>query len=387
MAGRTFHRPYGGLVGVANVGMDDNWLGHHLAMANLYGFGRLAWDPHLSAQTIAEEWTRLTFGNDPVAVRTISEMQLASWRVYESYTGSLGAQTLTDIRGSHYGPGIESSERNGWGQWHRADDKGMGMDRAVATGTGYVGQYRAPVAQRYETLPTTPDDLLLFFHHVPYTFVLHSGKTVIQHIYDSHYEGAELAEGYIARWMSIKGHVDEERYAEVLARLQYQAGHAMVWRDAICNWFLRTSRIPDAKHRVGNYPNRIEAEAMRLEGYEQVDVAPWENASGGKGIECLRPQGCVASFEFPMKAGWYDLDVQYFDLNNGESTFRVYIGDQLVDEWVANDRLPAARLGGDSSTRHRIWGLPLRPGDLIRIEGIPNREEPAPLDYIEIHAK
>src|SRR5215471_15533365 len=185
VGGRTFHRPYGGFVGVANVGMDDNWLGHHLAMANLYGFARLAWDPHLSANTIAEEWTRLTFGNDPVVVRTISDMQLASWRIYESYTGPLGAQTLTDILGSHYGPGVESSERNGWGQWHRADGEGLGMDRSMATGTGYVGQYRPPVAEQYESLPATPDDLLLFFHHVPYTFVLHSGKTVIQHIYDA----------------------------------------------------------------------------------------------------------------------------------------------------------------------------------------------------------
>src|SRR5882757_9147982 len=88
------------------------------------------------------------------------------WPTYESYTGPLGTQTLTDILGSHYGPGIESSEENGWGQWHRADKQGIGMDRTVATGTGYVGQYRAPVARTYESLATTPDELLLFFHHV-----------------------------------------------------------------------------------------------------------------------------------------------------------------------------------------------------------------------------
>jgi alpha-glucuronidase len=209
VTGRTFRRPSGGFVAVVNVGLDANWLGHPLAMANLYGFGRLAWDPNLSARTIVQEWTRLTFGNDPVAIRTISDMQMASWHIYESYTGSLGAQTLTDILGSHYGPGVESSERNGWGQWHRADHEGIGMDRTVATGTGYTGQYRAPVAKRYESLQTTPDKLLLFFHHVPYTFVLHSGKTVIQHIYDSHYEGAELAGNYVRQWHSIRGRMDE----------------------------------------------------------------------------------------------------------------------------------------------------------------------------------
>ena len=121
-------------------------------MANLYGFGRLAWDPNLSAETIAEEWTRLTFGNDPVVVQTVTTMLLASWHTYENYTGPLGAQTLTDILGSHYGPGIESSERNGWGQWHRADHEGIGMDRTVATGTGFAGQYPPAIRDLYESL-------------------------------------------------------------------------------------------------------------------------------------------------------------------------------------------------------------------------------------------
>ena len=383
---RTFGRSEGGFVGVANVGLDTNWLAHPLAMANLYGFGRLAWNPMLSSSAIAEEWTRLTFGNDPDVVRTISNMQLASWPTYETYTGPLGAQTLTDILGSHYGPGIESSERNGWGQWHRADDQGIGMDRTVATGTGFVGQYRAPVASQYESLESTPDDLLLFFHHVPYNFVLHSGKTVIQHIYDSHYDGADHAADFVQEWSSLKGRIDDARYGNVLSRLEYQAGHAIVWRDAICNWFLRASGIPDAKGRAGHHPERVEAEAMQLEGYTQVEVTPWENASGGKAIECAQPQSCTASFRFPDNPGFYDLDIQYFDLNNGESTYHVFVGTQLVDEWIANAHLPTTKLGGDSSTRRRIKHLELHPGDQIRIEGVPDGQERAPLDYVELHA-
>ncbi len=104
VSGKIYQRPVGGLVGVANVGMDANWLAHPLAMANLYGFARLAWDPTLNAQSIAEEWTRLTFGNDTNVVSTIDTMLLSSWNIYESYTGSLGIGTLTDILGSHYGP-------------------------------------------------------------------------------------------------------------------------------------------------------------------------------------------------------------------------------------------------------------------------------------------
>jgi alpha-glucuronidase len=386
VTGRSFHRALGGFAGVSNVGLDANWLGNPMAMANLYGFGRLAWDPDLSSASIVDEWTRLTFGNDATVVRTIDAMQLSSWRTYEDYTGPLGAGTLTNILGSHYGPGVGSSEHNGWGQWHRGDHEGVGMNRTTATGTGYVGQYSPEVQKQYETLQATPDDLLLFFHHVPYTYKLHSGQTVIQYIYDSHYEGVERARKYVREWESLRGRVDPERYEFVLSRLKYQVGHAIEWRDAVCNWFFRVSGIPDDRGRVGHYPDRTEAESMKLQGYTPVDVTPAENASGGKAVECeTAGQPCVASFRFAGSAGWYEVDVQYFDLNNGKSTFRVYVNDQMVDDWVADDDLPGAAIGGDTSTRRQIQDLALRPGDEIRIEGTPEGEEPAPFDYVAIH--
>src|SRR5256885_10155726 len=250
VSGRVFHRPLGGFAGVANVGMDANWLGSPLAMANLYGFGRLAWNPNLTSKQIVDEWTRLTFGSDPLVVRTIDDLQLRSWPVYENYTGPLGVGTLTNITGNHYDPGPESSENNGWGQWHRADHAGIGMDRTVATGTAYIGQYSESVQKIYEGLADCPDRLLLFFHHVPYNYVLHSGKTVVQHVYDSHYEGAERAAGFVTQWKTLRGHVDDERYGDILARLEYQAEQAVVWRDVICKWFYGLSGIADAKGRV-----------------------------------------------------------------------------------------------------------------------------------------
>lgn len=250
IAGHVFHRPIGGFAGVANVGMDPNWLGSPLAMANLYGFGRLAWNPDLSAETIVDEWTRLTFGSDPLVVQTVNDLQHNSWHVYESYTGPLGAGTLTNILGNHYDPGPESSENNGWGQWHRADHQGIGMDRSMATGTGFIGQYPLAVQKLYESVANCPDNLLLFFHHVPYTYVLHSGKTVIQHIYDSHYEGAEEARNFIAQWRKLEGHIDEERYRDILDRFEFQAGEAVKWRDTICSWIYTLSGIPDQKERV-----------------------------------------------------------------------------------------------------------------------------------------
>jgi alpha-glucuronidase len=372
-------------VGVANVGLDDSWLGNQLSQANLYGFGRLAWNPDLSARQIVEEWTQLTFRIDPKVTDTISKMQLSSWRTYENYTGPLGLQTLTDIVGNHYGVAVEASERNGWGQWHRADEKGVGMDRTTATGTGYIGQYQPEVARVFESLETCPDDLLLFLHHVPYTYKLHSGKTVIQSIYDSHYEGAEAVEGYVREWKSLQGLIDESRFREVLEQLEYQAGQAEVWRDAVTMWFLRASLIPDAKGRVGIYPGRIEAEAMTLDGYAVKEVTPWEGASGGKAIECAKAK-CSASFRYVGAPGWHTIRVRYFDQSNGVSHFRLFVGSQLVDEWPADARVPERRSKVDSSSsaRRTVTGIALREGDWIRIEGVPDGAERAALDYVEI---
>ena len=375
-----------GFVGVANVGLDDNWAGNQLSQANLYGFGRLAWNPKLSAEQIAEEWTRLTFGQDREVIATLSRMLLTSWRTYENYTGPLGLQTLTDITGNHYGVNVEASEDNSWGQWHRADHEGVGMDRTVATGTGYVGQYPAGMAAVWESPVTCPDDLLLFFHHVPYTHRLHSGQTVIQYIYDSHYKGAAAVEQYVRDWKSLVGPIDEQRYQDVLALLEYQAGQAEVWRDAVTNWFLRASGVPDEKGRVGHYPGRVEAESMKLEGYTVMPVTPWEAASGGQAVEC-RESRCTASFRYDGPAGWREIRVQYFDQNNGVARYRVWVGNQLVDEWAADDHLPAARVDGSSSKRRSISGIALRPGDEIRIEGIPDGGERAALDYAEILAE
>jgi alpha-glucuronidase len=379
VAGKIFDRPAGGFVGVANIGLDDNWSGNHLSQANLYGYGRLAWNPDLTAQKIAAEWTRLTFGPDSKVNDTVNSMLLSSWRTFENYTGPLGLQTLTDITGNHYGVNVEASERNGWGQWHRADEKGVGMDRTTATGTGYIGQYRAPVARVYESLETCPDDLLLFLHHVPYTYKLRGGKTVIQYIY----EGADAVAGYARQWKGLKGLVDEQRYQQVLAQLEYQAGQAVVWRDAVNGWFQGASKIPDAKGRVGHTPGRFEAESMTLEGYAVRAVTPAEDASGGKAVACAGPQ-CSASMKFTGDPGWYTLHVEYFDQATGVSRYRVWIGRQLIDQWAADLRLPTMRLDSTSSTRRVISGIALRPGDEIRIEGRPDGNEPAGLDYIEI---
>jgi alpha-glucuronidase len=384
LSGKVWNRNLAGYNAVVNVGLNPYWLGHPLAMANLYGYGRLAWDPNLSAEQIADEWTRLTFGNDPKVVDTISRMLLPSWRIYENYTGPLGLQTLTDITGPHYGPNIESSENNGWGQWHRADVKGVGMDRTVATGTGYISQYSPQVQKLYEPGENCPDDLLLFMHHVPYTFVLHSGKTVIQYLYDSHYAGAEQAATLADEWKSLHGLVDDARYDEVLNRQEYQAGHAIVWRDAVVNYFHKMSGIDDAQGRVGHDSNRMEAENMQMDGYVPVEVTPWETASGGKAVACHDRSSCSVSARLDRPDGSYRISVNYFDQNNGASHFELLINDREIGSWAADDHFPSDKMNGHTATRHTFDDVQLKAGDTLKIVGHPDGSEPAGLDYVEI---
>ncbi|HTW62766.1 MAG TPA: alpha-glucuronidase family glycosyl hydrolase [Terracidiphilus sp.] len=380
--GRTFHRPLGGIIGVACVGR-DGWLGAPLAMANLYAFGRLAWNPDLSAVSIAAEWTRQTIGADPAVVSTVDKMLMQSWPAYVDYTGFLGTQTLTDITGSHYGPNIESSERNGWGQWHRDDAQGIGMDRTVATGTGFIGQYPPQVAKMYESLATCPDKFLLFFHHVPWTYKLHDGKTVIQYVYDSHYKGAQEAAELGVEWATLDGKIDPALFADEQARLAYQAGHAIVWRDAIVQYFLKETGIPDALGRAGHFPGRLEAEDARLTGYTVFDVHPWEDASRGKAVTCPE-KSCSAEWTYDGKAGTFDIAVQYFDPQRGVAHFALSVNGSPIALWAADATLPSRRPDGDNSTRFTALGVGLKPGDVIRVEGSPDGADPAALDYIEI---
>jgi len=385
--GKSFGQPLGGFVGVANVGLDENWMHHPMALANLYGFGRLAWNPDLSAAQIVDEWTRQTFGNNAKVDATINALQLGSWHAYEQYTGPLGVGGLTDIIGVHFGPGIESAERNGWGQWIRADGKGIGMDRTVATGTGYIGQYPPELAAQYESLKTCPDELLLFMHHVPYTYVLHSGKTVVQHVYDAHYDGAATAATYAPRWRELQGLVDAERYRAVLELFEYQAGHADVWRDAVDQWFQKISGIDDARHRVGHDPYRVEAEAMVADGYTAVEATPWETASAGKAVVC-KQSSCTLTTHVAGPSGRYNVAVQYFDLRTGVSKYELLLNGKPIATWKADATLPPAvvdpKLDGHTSTRFTLPAIELHTGDTIVLRGTPDAGEAAPVDYLEL---
>ena len=252
-SGRANDRPLSGVCAVSNIGDDHNWTGHKLAQANLFGFGRLAWDPALSAEAILDEWIAATFGSNPSVARVVRALMLDSWRTYEQYTAPLGVGWMV-TPGSHYGPSIDGYEYSAWGTYHFADRDGVGVDRTVAAGTGYAGLYGSPWAEAFESLETCPDELLLFFHHVPYAHVLHSGKTVIQHIYDTHFDGMERVEEMVLQWAELSsvvgaGLLDDGAYRNVSTRLAEQLRSAREWRDQINTYFFRKSGVPDIQGR------------------------------------------------------------------------------------------------------------------------------------------
>ncbi|GAB7051268.1 alpha-glucuronidase [Catenuloplanes indicus] len=237
----------GELVAVANTGDDPFWTGHPLAQANLYAFGRLAWDPSLTPAEILDEWITLTFDPDDGTRAGLHDVMDDSWRTYESYTAPLGVGFMVRP-GHHYGPDVDGYEYTPWGTYHFADRDGVGVDRTVATGTGFAGLYPYPWNGVYESLTDCPDELLLFLHHVPYTHVLRSGRTVIQHIYDTHFDGVTRVEAARERWRRLA--LDPDVHARVAALLDEQVRSAIEWRDQINTYFFRKSGIGDTHGRM-----------------------------------------------------------------------------------------------------------------------------------------
>lgn len=237
-----------GITAVSNIGTDYNWTGHYLAQANLYGYGRLTWDPDLATETITEEWIISTFGPKQELIDTISKMLISSWPIYENYTSPLGIGWMVNPD-HHYGPSVDGYEYSKWGTYHRADLKAIGVDRTVAKGTGFTRQYRKDNYLMFENIETCPEELILFFHRLPYTYRLKSGKTIIQHIYDTHFEGVDQAIRLKEQWEKLNGMIDEKRFSHVLDRLKQQIDHAKEWRDVINSYFYRKTGICDIHSR------------------------------------------------------------------------------------------------------------------------------------------
>ena len=177
----------------------------------------------------------------------ITGILLRSREVYEKYTAPLGIGFMVNPS-YHYGPNPEGYEYSPWGTYHRADHLAIGVDRSD-TGTGYSEQYFEKNACVYRNKETCPENLLLFFHRLPYTYRLSSGKTLIQHVYDIHFEGYEDVEKMEQEWISLEGKIPQKIYERVKERFDRQKKNSREWRDVINSFFYRKSMIPDEKGR------------------------------------------------------------------------------------------------------------------------------------------
>jgi alpha-glucuronidase len=235
-----------GFAGVANTGLDANWTGHTLAQANLYGYGRIAWDPSLGSEAIASEWCRLSFGPG-AAAETVAGLLLESYPAYEKYTAPFGACFMVTPH-LHYGPNIEGYEYSRWGTYHRADSRAIGIDR-TPSGTGYTQQYAAPNAAKFADPAQCPENLILFFHRLCYGYKMKNGETLLQNIYDTHFEGYEAAAAMLKKWQGLKGALPPQTHRSVLSRFERQLENAREWRDQINTYFYRRTGTADKKGR------------------------------------------------------------------------------------------------------------------------------------------
>ena len=230
-----------GIAGVANIGKDRNWCGHHFSQANWYAFGRLAWNPMLKSKDIADEWLIQTFTTDASFVRTMSSIMMESREACVKYMMPLGLHHIFKFD-HHYGPepdGFIASYPLEWCPvyYHKADKNGIGFDRS-SKGTDAVSQYRPEIAKLYDNIETCPENLLLWFHHVPWDYKMKDGTTLWESMQAEYHEGVVLVEAMQVMWRYKMRHfIDEQRWREVDERLQHQVENAREWRDVCLKYF------------------------------------------------------------------------------------------------------------------------------------------------------
>jgi alpha-glucuronidase len=234
-----------GIAGVANIGSDRDWSGAPFAQANWYAFGRLAWNPELPAQAIAEEWLRMTFSHDSRFLEPATALMLRSREAVVDYMTPLGLAHLMGT-GHHYGPApwVNDLDRPEWNPvyYHHADRHGIGLDRTAA-GSGAVAQYAPALAGRFASLDTVPDEYLLWFHRVRWGQRMRSGRTLWEELVARYDRGVAEVEAMQATWATLEPYVDAERFAKTRDFLAIQARESRWWRDACLAYFMAQSGL------------------------------------------------------------------------------------------------------------------------------------------------
>jgi alpha-glucuronidase len=237
--GSLFNNKISGMAGVANIGTDLNWTGHPFAQANWYGYGRLAWNPYLNSETIAEEWLRLTYTNDSAFVKPVKAMMTVSREAVVNYMTPLGLHHLMDT-GHHYGPGpwVSDLSRPEWNPtyYHKADKDGIGFDR-TPSGSNATSQYAPEIAKIFNDPETCPEEYLLWFHHLPWDYKLKNGVILWDAVALKYQEGVDQVEEMIGIWERAKNYITDDQYNEVRMLLEIQLKEAKWWRNACLLYF------------------------------------------------------------------------------------------------------------------------------------------------------
>ncbi|OAV67108.1 Alpha-glucuronidase [Bacteroidales bacterium Barb6XT] len=245
--GTLFPQPLTAVSGVANIGEDTNWCGHHFAQANWYAFGRLAWDHRLTADKIADEWLRQTFSQDPAFLEPVKSMMLTSRETAVDYMMPLGLHHIF-AWSHHYGPEPWTDipgARPDWlpSYYHQAEARGIGFDR-TDKGSNAVSQYYPPLREELSDVKTCPEKFLLWFHHIPWNYRMKSGRQFWDELCYKYDSGVQQVREYQKTWDKAVQYVDEERFGHVQSRLKIQAQDAVWWKDACLLYFQTFSKLP-----------------------------------------------------------------------------------------------------------------------------------------------
>jgi len=280
--GSLFPQKHTAIAGVSNIGSDVNWCGHPFAQANWYAFGRLAWNNSLSSNQIADEWIKLTFADYSGKIDTQNSIFSADWQVNflqpvkqmmlnsreaaVNYMMPLGLHHLF-AADHHYGPGpwwAPTGVRKDWTPpyYHKADSIGIGFDR-TATGSNAVSQYQEPLQSMFSNSQTCPDIYLLWFHHLPWNFIMKDGQTLWAELCYHYDKGVRQVREFQKTWDQVQRYVDSERFSQVQIKLREQCMNAQVWKDACLLYFRQFSKMP--------FPNDMERPVNNLEDLIKKD--------------------------------------------------------------------------------------------------------------------
>ena len=279
--GRVFGNKLSAIAGVANIGKDVNWTGHHFAQANWYAFGRLAWNNQMTSEQIADEWIKMTFTapleeGTPVATNlmstadfqlSIKNMMLASHQTAVDYMMPLGLHHIFAWT-HHYGPEPWCDVPGARPDWlpkyyHNADAKGLGFDRTTS-GSNAVSQYASPLKEQFNNPATCPDEYILWFHHLAWDYKMKSGRTLWDEMCYTYDKGVNDVRGFQKIWDKAEPFIDAQRFAEVQSKLRTQAQDAVWWKDACLLYFQTFSKRP--------IPYDIERPVHNLEDLKKIKL-------------------------------------------------------------------------------------------------------------------